>query len=68
MGKDWHKTIMEDYIVRATAAGGQMRAFAATTKNLVESARVHHNTSPVATAALGRNTDSRGNHGKYDEK
>ena len=45
---------MEDYIVRATAAGGQMRAFAATTKNLVESARVHHNTSPVATAALGR--------------
>lgn len=31
-----------------------MRAFAATTKNLVESARVHHNTRPVATAALGR--------------
>ena len=31
-----------------------MRAFAATTKNLGESARVHHNTSPVATAALGR--------------
>ena len=31
-----------------------MRAFAATTKNLVESARGHHNTSPVATAALGR--------------
>ena len=45
---------MTDYIVRATAAGGQMRAFAATTKNLVEAARVHHNTSPVATAALGR--------------
>ena len=31
-----------------------MRAFAATTKNLVESARVHHTTSPGATAALGR--------------
>lgn len=31
-----------------------MRAFAATTKNLVEAARVHHNTSPVATATLGR--------------
>lgn len=31
-----------------------MRAFAATTKNLVEAARAHHNTSPVATAALGR--------------
>lgn len=45
---------MNDYIVRATAGGGQIRAFAATTKNLVEEARVRHNTSPVATAALGR--------------
>ena len=43
-----------DYIVRATAAEGQVRAFAATTKELVETAREHHNTSPVATAALGR--------------
>ena len=45
---------MNDYIVRATAGNGQVRAFAATTRNLVEEARVHHNTSPVATAALGR--------------
>lgn len=45
---------MEDYIVRATAADGQIRAFAATTKNLVEYARETHDTSPVATAALGR--------------
>lgn len=45
---------MSDYIVRATAAKGQIRAFAATTKNLVEKARETHNTSPVATAALGR--------------
>ena len=44
----------KDYIVRATAADGMIRAFAATTKNTVESARVHHNTSPIATAALGR--------------
>ncbi|MDD7739739.1 MAG: Hsp33 family molecular chaperone HslO [Lachnospiraceae bacterium] len=43
-----------DYIVRATAAGGQIRAFAATTKETVETARAAHNTSPVATAALGR--------------
>lgn len=43
-----------DYIVRATAAGGQIRAFAATTRDLAEAARVAHNTSPVATAALGR--------------
>ena len=45
---------MEDYIIRATAAGGYVRAFAATTKNTVETARATHNTSPVATAALGR--------------
>lgn len=45
---------MEDYIVRATAASGQIRAFATTTREVVEIARSHHNTSPVATAALGR--------------
>lgn len=45
---------MNDYIVRATAADNQVRAFAATTRGLVEMARQHHNTSPVATAALGR--------------
>ena len=47
-------TTDRDYIVRATAADGQIRAFAATTRGLVEHARSAHNTSPVATAALGR--------------
>lgn len=45
---------MKDYIVRATAANNQVRVFAATTRGVVETARQHHNTSPVATAALGR--------------
>ena len=45
---------MNDYIIRATAANDQIRAFAAVTTNMVETAREHHNTSPVATAALGR--------------
>ncbi len=45
---------MSDYIVRATAANAQIRAFACTTKELVEFARSAHNTSPVVTAALGR--------------
>ncbi len=45
---------MSDYIVRATAANNQIRAFAATTRDLAEYARSVHNTSPVATAALGR--------------
>ncbi len=43
-----------DYIIRATAADSQVRAFAAVTKETVETARKDHNTSPVATAALGR--------------
>ncbi len=45
---------MTDYIVRATAANAQIRAFACTTRNVVETARQAHNTSPVVTAALGR--------------
>lgn len=45
---------MSDYIVRATAANGQIRAFAATTKEMVEYSRQVHNSSPVVTAALGR--------------
>ena len=45
---------MSDYIVRATAANHQVRAFAATTRDVVEAARIAHGTSPVATAALGR--------------
>lgn len=45
---------MTDYIVRATAADSQIRAFAITSRELVEKARQYHNTSPVVTAALGR--------------
>lgn len=45
---------MRDYIVRAAAASHQIRAFAITSRDLVEQARKYHNTSPVITAALGR--------------
>ena len=38
---------MSDYIIRATAAQGRIRAFAATTRDMVEEARKAHNTSPV---------------------
>ncbi len=44
----------KDYIVRATAADHQLRAFAVTSRDIVEKAREIHNTSPVATAAIGR--------------
>lgn len=45
---------MKDYVLRATAGDGQVRAFVATTRNMVERARDLHKTSKVATAALGR--------------
>ena len=43
---------MTDYIIRASAANNQIRAFAALTRDLVEHARTIHNTSPIMTAAL----------------
>ena len=45
---------MSDYIVRATAANSSIRAFAINAKEMVETARKNHNTSPLITAALGR--------------
>ena len=44
----------KDYMIRAVAADAQIRAFAVTGRNLTEKARQAHNTSPIATAALGR--------------
>ena len=43
-----------DHLVRATAADGYIRAFAVSGRDMAEKARSLHNTSPVATAALGR--------------
>ena len=45
---------MNDYIIVATAAKGQIRAYAATTRGVTEAGRRAHDTSPIATAALGR--------------
>ncbi len=45
---------MDDYMVRGTAAGEQVRAFAAVSTQMVEDARIRHTTSATATAALGR--------------
>ncbi len=45
---------MDDYIVRAMAGDGQIRAYAMTSRGIVEEARRIHGTSPVMTAALGR--------------
>ena len=45
---------MSDYIVRATGANDAIRAFAITSRDMVEEAKERHGTSPVVTAALGR--------------
>lgn len=45
---------MSDYMVRAIAAGGNIRAFTARTTATADEARRRHDTWPTATAALGR--------------
>lgn len=45
---------MIDYMIRAIDQTGSIRVFVANTTNAVERARQIHNTTPVATAALGR--------------
>lgn len=45
---------MKDYCIRVTTGNKEVRGFFASTKNMVETARGFHNTSKVATAALGR--------------
>ena len=45
---------MSDYMIRATAADKQIRAFAITSRELTEEARKRHNSSPIVTAAMGR--------------
>ncbi|OOC57700.1 Hsp33 family molecular chaperone HslO [Paenibacillus ihbetae] len=44
----------KDRILRGTALGGKVRAFAVRTTDLVEELRSRHDTFPVVTAALGR--------------
>lgn len=51
---------MKDYIIRATAAQGTIRAFAAITTELVDRASKIHELSPIATAALGRTLTAAG--------
>jgi len=45
---------MQDYIIRATAGGGSVRIFIASTRDLVNESACRHNSTPVATVALGR--------------
>jgi molecular chaperone Hsp33 len=48
------REIMSDYLLRATAMEGKVRAFAVQSTAIVEELRRRHQTTPTATAALGR--------------
>lgn len=45
---------MKDYLIKTTAAQGDVRAYFATTRNTVNKAVNIHRTSPVVSAAFGR--------------
>ena len=45
---------MKDYLVKALAFDGQVRAYAAKTTDTVEEAHKRHQTWPIPSAALGR--------------
>lgn len=45
---------MKDYLIKGIDETGKIRVLIASTTNMVEKARLTHNTSPTATAALGR--------------
>lgn len=45
---------MNDYLIRAIAFDGKVRAFAANTTDTVAEAQRRHNTWPIVSAALGR--------------
>ncbi|MFF2158952.1 Hsp33 family molecular chaperone HslO [Paenibacillus chitinolyticus] len=45
---------MSDYLIRGTALEGRVRAFAVLTTSITEELRRRHQTTPTATAALGR--------------
>lgn len=46
--------MMKDYLIRGMDELGRIRVYIASSTNMVEKARQTHNTSPTATAALGR--------------
>lgn len=49
---------MADYVIRATAAEGQIRAFAATTRDLTETARTGSQYKSGSNSSAGKINDS----------
>ena len=52
---------MEDYLVKALAYNGQVRAYAVSTTKTVGEAQRRHYTWPTASAALGRSMSAGSN-------
>ncbi len=52
--------IMKDYVIRAIDKDKSIRVFVASTTNMVDNARKIHNTTAVASAALGRTLTATG--------
>ena len=57
-------TVCQNYIIRATVAEGQIRAFAATTRELTEFARQAHKHQSGGNGSPGTSSDGR----HYDER
>src|SRR6516162_10274631 len=53
-GQASRSAVMRDTILQATAADGTIRASVVISTHAVEDARIRHDTSATATAALGR--------------
>lgn len=52
--KEWYRKMTQDYLVKALAFGGEIRAYSANTTNTIQEAQTRHYTWPTASAALGR--------------
>ena len=56
---------MNDYLIKALAFDGQIRAYAISSTEMVSEAQKRHETWPTASAALGRAMTASNNDG-YD--
>ena len=57
-----------DYIVKALAFDGEIRAYAALTTETVQEAQTRHYTWPTASAAMGRTMTSNSYDGRNVER
>ena len=59
---------MNDYLVKALAFNGTIRAYAVRSTETVAEVQRRHEIWPTATAAIGRANDGSCHDGRYDER